>query len=668
MMTGQRGGRLSLKRVLVAVIILFVLAAGCSAPKLRELPTYTNPVYAGTQDKLPEAADPATLKYNGEYYTYVTGDPCLVLKSEDLVHWQLAGPMMSGKANCWAPSVVYKNGTFYAYAATVEPGVAEGERRVQLFTSQSPLGPFEKKATLTEHYSYDAEYFMDDDGREYLYWTQLCGTLPFRCGGNATVVDRLVGMDGLAGEVSLVAEPEGWECRNRCILEAPAVLKRDGRYFVQYSGAAYENDSYGGGYVVADKPAQTAWTRQEQVLKSVDPNVNGPGGADWVKGPNNLDDWTIYHGRGITRETWDRWIRIDPVMWGRDRFWLPGAPTFEPQLAPAMPAFRDLFSAKELNKAWKTRLGVWRAEGGVLRQTTPAGTAMARLTGFDAVDFVAEANVRLLDGPPGGAAGLIFFQVNDKGYAAAVLDRAQHALVVTASSGAVGAKFALPSDFDMKAFHQILVVRSGDRITLAVDGRTLGVWGAPFGQPGGIGLITVEAAAEFDGVTFTQGWEDFFDSKGLRWDNPEDGSGSQGEWAVANGVLSGSGDGARAFRGSRQWESYEFTASVNPNGRAGIYAAYYDQKNFATVTVDSQTRKLTLKATVAGKAEPEAEAALQTAQWHTLRVTKNGNVFTIQADGKQVLKQTINLPKGQPGLLVESGQAGFDSIRAVRWH
>jgi GH43 family beta-xylosidase len=683
-----------LKQTFVVIIMAVLLLSGCTgAPKELKLSTFANPVYAGTKDNLPEAPDPTAVKFNGEYYAYVTGDPCLVLKSTDLVKWTLVGPMMEEQSNCWAPSVVYKNGTFYAYASTVQHGMAEGSRRVRLYTSESPTGPFVQQATLTEKYSYDGEYFMDSQGRAYLYWTQECGQLPYDCSGNGTVVDELAGMGQLAGRMSFVAGPEGWACKYRCILEAPALLERDGRFYNQYSGAAYENDSYGGAYLVADQPVRAPWTKFDRVLKSVEDRISGPGGADWVKAPNNLDDWTIYHARGITRETWDRWLRIDPVMWGQDRFWLPGAPGQGEQVAPALPMVRDLFDGAELSRDWKTSGGAWSVTGGVLRQAKAEGGARAVMTAKggavapgDASGYVAEVNVRQLPGG-GGAAGML---LSDE--ATVMIDWPAKELV--ASAGGAQARYKLDDQLRPEVWHQIVAVKNGPLVELRVDGRLVGVWHVTLKGEGRIGVVTEGAAAEFDGVTLTEGWEDFFARGGSHWGEAGDGTKRTGEWRVENGALVGEvagagagggvgpgdvGVGARAFRGSRQWQTYEFTVSFRPlnqGARPGIYAAYYDQKNYARVIIDAQHDTLTSQAVVRGKAVALETVDLKTlfdqplglGEYHTIRVVKDGFAFNIYFDGKLVQQRRFELAQGQPGLLLENGQVEFDSIRAVRWH
>jgi len=662
--------------LLMVVALLLAACAGGGKESKSRAPLFTNPVYAGTTDKLPEAPDPGAIKYNGEYFTYVTGDPCQVLRSDDMVHWTLVGPMIAERDNCWAPSVVYKNGTFYAYLSTVQAGTGdEKSRRVKLYTSNSPTGPFTYKATVTSNYSYDADYFADDDGQEYLYWTEECYTLPFRCGGNAVVVDKLVSMEKLAGQLARVAEAEGWECRNRCIFEAPEVLKRDGLYHMLYSAAAYENESYGSGYVRSPVPlgsggvADHSWSRVAQLLKSVEVKVDGPGGGAWIKAPNNLDDWVIYHGRGFTKTTLGRWLRIDPVLWGKDRFWMPGAPSYVEQRGPAQPQFRDLFNRPDQNglgKGWDVKGGSWSVKDGQARQAGAEGKARA-LVGPEAVQYVFEANIK-------GAGGVYAFYDDDRNWVTARLDPQARVLLYEAvmSGGLQGTETSpLPADTNFDVYHQLIIRRDSERFAVYLDGQLLRTLAIPYSGPARPGLLTSGAAAAFDGVSLTHGWEDFFDADSAAgWGRAEAGTQRTGGWSVTDGALTGAG---RIFKGTRQWGSYEFTASVRQvsGGKYGLYAAYFDEKNHAEVLIDPERRVLTTQATVGGKPETPKETPLPEGfaanEFHTITVHKEGEQFRFFLDGAPVQEQTFRLAHGQPALLTETATAQYDSIRAVRW-
>ena len=89
----------------------------CGPVPLRAQTPYTNPVLGNPQQVEQELADLFVLKWNGEYYLYVSGSPILAYHSTDLVHWNALGPVLraSSQADVWAPEVVYRNGKFYLY-------------------------------------------------------------------------------------------------------------------------------------------------------------------------------------------------------------------------------------------------------------------------------------------------------------------------------------------------------------------------------------------------------------------------------------------------------------------------------------------------------------------------------------------------------------------------
>ncbi len=130
-------------------LFLLALLLLCGVDDARAQSVYRNPVH----DRL-GMADPHLLKYNGEYYMYVSGDPILAYHSTDLVNWEALGGVLSSssapgawnQADVWAPEVIYRNGLFYMYytASKASPDWRVGEmaRRIGVAVSDSPRGPF----------------------------------------------------------------------------------------------------------------------------------------------------------------------------------------------------------------------------------------------------------------------------------------------------------------------------------------------------------------------------------------------------------------------------------------------------------------------------------------------------------------------------------------------
>ncbi len=313
--------------------------------------TYTNPVYDGY------LGDPFVLKHEGEYYAYGTvplGNCTLpVLHSSDLVHWRQLGDVLSAEDqgfDClWAPEVAQHDGLFYMYYSA---GGEEGEgHQLRVATALHPAGPFEDSgAVLTpdDAFTIDAHPFQDDDGEWYLFYSRdfLDEDEGYKV-GTGIVVDRLVNMTELAGERRVVLRPHAeWHLYQRqrlwyervwdwYTIEGAFLRKRDGRYYCFYSGGAWREPNYGVSYAVAGHPlGPYTFARDDEgprVLRTAPGQVEGPGHASIVVGPDGVQEYLVYHA-------WDpahtgRRMCLDRLEWGPDGPWSPG-PTLDPQPVP----------------------------------------------------------------------------------------------------------------------------------------------------------------------------------------------------------------------------------------------------------------------------------------------------------------------------------------------
>lgn len=137
--------------------------------------TFTNPLFYD------EFSDPDLIRV-GDWF-YLTGTtmhamPGLpVLRSRDLVNWEFLGyavdkldfgpayRLEDGKSiygqGIWAPSLRYRNGTFYIFSNV-------NGRATQVFSATDPRGPWtrrEMKRSL-----HDLSVLFDDDGRAWVVW------------------------------------------------------------------------------------------------------------------------------------------------------------------------------------------------------------------------------------------------------------------------------------------------------------------------------------------------------------------------------------------------------------------------------------------------------------------------------------------------------------------
>ncbi len=101
--------------------------------------------------------------------------------------------------------------------------------------------------------------------------------------------------------VRLFRQDLPWE---GAIVEAPTLVRRDGRYVLFYSAGSYGADGYATGYATADALTGPYTKGQEPLLTtdSLAGAVRGPGGQDVVTGPDGRDrilfhGWDADHGR-----------------------------------------------------------------------------------------------------------------------------------------------------------------------------------------------------------------------------------------------------------------------------------------------------------------------------------------------------------------------------------
>ncbi len=306
---------------------------------------FSNPVFAGY------FADPYCWFHDGTYYAVGTGrdeaDACPstgnvvpMLKSRDLQHWERVGHVLQQPADekggsFWAPEVAYDGSRFHMY---YHPNGNGKGFHIRCAVSEQPEGPYIDTGTpLTDvtknPFAIDAHAFRDDDGQWYMYYATDfldtdATTIPPTFRGTALVVDRMTSMTSLEGNPKTVMRAHWqWQVFKRdrdmygtiadwYTLEGPTVLKRDGRYYLFYSGGCYENDTYGVDYLVADHPLgpwrEIGKERGPQVVRTIPGKIFGPGHNSVVTSPGGAD-YFVYHA--WNKQFTERQLWIDPLLW-----------------------------------------------------------------------------------------------------------------------------------------------------------------------------------------------------------------------------------------------------------------------------------------------------------------------------------------------------------------
>ena len=241
-------------RAAAATLLIASMAAAADTPTRRwDAPGAGNPLLPGY------FADPSIVRDGGRWYVFATIDPwgddrLGLWTSGNGRDWRFSTPAWptkaaatspsSGDSKVWAPSVVKAaNGRWYMY-------VSVGSE-VWVGTAPSPAGPWRDahqgkpliaKAFAPDYHMIDAEAFVDDDGRAYLYWGSGLNWTNGHCFVVALKPD-MVTFDGTPRDVT----PANY-------FEAPFMVKAGGRYLLTYSDGNTTKDTYKVRYATGASP------------------------------------------------------------------------------------------------------------------------------------------------------------------------------------------------------------------------------------------------------------------------------------------------------------------------------------------------------------------------------------------------------------------------------
>jgi len=260
--------KLSLKTLVLLVIVASVAGTSCSrvsdkqgnfSVRITDKPmTFCNPTTLSVgSERARRAGEPVVVIYKDDYYLFITGG---------------RGYWYSGNMRDWTyvdvptfprscPSVVTDGDTLYACSMNAK----------DVFASTDPKnGVWTKVGTLDSDRYGDANMFLDDDGRFYMYWGW-SQVFPFQ----AVELDPKNGFREKGTPVVCFFgdyENYGFERRRKDDvifpyfthrpyfpeespwIEGPWVVKHNGKYYLQYAAIGLEFATYSHGVYVADNP------------------------------------------------------------------------------------------------------------------------------------------------------------------------------------------------------------------------------------------------------------------------------------------------------------------------------------------------------------------------------------------------------------------------------
>lgn len=463
-------------------------------------------------------------------------------------------PLDQASTCYWAPEVFYDNGMFLMYYSVGN----EVRMQIRVATADMPSGPFvDRGVRLTsEEFAIDPHVFEDDDGARYLFYAT--DFLSHERVGTGTVLDRMLGPLMLEGNPRPVTRARhDWQIYDPCrvekggarwhTVEGPYVLKRKGKYYEMFSAGNWKNDSYGVSYAVSDHlSGDTEWEQAADglvilpILRSVPGAVIGPGHNSVTRGPDNLQEFCIYHRRAPDRD--ERVLAIDRLEWAGERMIVVG-PTTTPQPLPIQPTvfglFDDTQSCDPAGK-WEILSGRWRVFDQSAIQEDGRGLAEARLGTF-ASCFIAEVSLRVLEvSRETGAVGVLLVDQDDRSLSFELVPGQKRALICARPLKPAGVKtilgeLILSDRFDPAVDHLLRIEVDGRRIGISLSGSSGGWQGRAEGSPDSLRLFTCDAIGAFAGFSLTIGWQDLFTESDLSitdlgWKTTD----AEGTWVLGN--------------------------------------------------------------------------------------------------------------------------------------
>lgn len=326
-----------MKQIYFLLLLSVCLLAGCkeSTEKVTKH-AYTNPLQTTDSTAL-ALADPFVYKHDNLYYMTGTADlpdgagfVCYV--SSDLITWKYNNVLYRkpaehpGISNFWAPEVKYYKGKFYlTYSCYFND---RNMLLTYLAVSDKPEGPFKDLYTPWFDLGYsaiDADIFVDDDGTPYVYYSKN-GMQDSLATGELYVAKLKKDLSGLDGDPVFISgasqdwERVNWE-RNRCN-EGAFVFKREGRYYMTYSGNDTGYGFYGVGVSTASQPLGP-WVKEESnplMTTDLSKGISSPGHNSIVEAPDgNL--YIVYHRHAdahCQKPNWNRVVCIDRLYFDKN--------------------------------------------------------------------------------------------------------------------------------------------------------------------------------------------------------------------------------------------------------------------------------------------------------------------------------------------------------------
>ena len=475
--------------------LLFSILFTLSIFQTQSQTTWKNPLILSNEWSLYGIGDPYILKFNGYYYLYCstrdseTGVKCW--SSKDLRTWTYKGLCTTETITkcAYAPEVIYYNGKFYMYTSPFGNGH-------YVLQSENPTGPF-LRVTENLGHSIDGSVLKDDGGLLYFYHAGDDGIH-----GHAMSSPTSIGNDVVLGETRM----NGWT-------EGPCVIKRNGKYYMIYTGNHVISKGYRINLAVSSNPISgyVAQEKQNPVILSSEGTQVGLGHGSIVTGPDLDSHYILYHnlagdfGVGPFRH-----LNFDRIGWNGSKMIVMG-PTITNQVTPDLPDFSDYFEGSVLNPEWTlTSNATWTVTGSALNlapsdlNSDQAHLALA--PGQTGDNFTAEFNAQELETATGSSFGVVFNYTDNMNYGIIVFHSVTNTLELKAQTAGIWSTpttYTLKGVTDYKKSHSIRLERTGAQHLFFVDGMLKKTW--TLSQPSGrIGYYSLKSSVNFGPIAYSR--------------------------------------------------------------------------------------------------------------------------------------------------------------------
>ncbi len=310
--------------IISSVVTNNILSAQC---------TYQNPIMEG--------ADPFVTFHDGNYYVLVTRANRIGIKSSpklqdiaplsEIKVFDFIGSPVGG--HIWAPELHYIDGNWYIYSCGQNTGLDYNEEwvnyvqdRQEMFvlksTTGDPFGPYEFYSWLMPGLgAIDETIFTHANGKKYIIWSQF--NIPGQPQNQCLYIAELLSPKSIGVDRVMISCPDQeWELHGWPVNEGAAVLQKNGKTYIVYSGSGYLTPEYALGYLVntdGDLLNPDSWTKVGPVFQQ-DPSagIYATGHNSFTTSPDGTEDWIAYHGRLSTDGNEPRYMFIQKFSWDDD--------------------------------------------------------------------------------------------------------------------------------------------------------------------------------------------------------------------------------------------------------------------------------------------------------------------------------------------------------------